>query len=113
MMPVRRPDPSWWAHETWDGQPLRNALRARDLAPVFGFLAARGWSRASIAAATGLSENRVRGIAQRRQRITSYEVLERVAEGLRVERGLMGLAYTLQPGARALADTAHGPTSRS
>jgi transcriptional regulator with XRE-family HTH domain len=69
---------------------------------IFRFLRARGWSRAAIAAATGLSETRVRAVSQGKQQITSYEVLERIAEGLRIERGLMGLGY-LSPADRAPA----------
>jgi len=60
---------------------------------VFRFLRSRGFSRAAIAAATGLSETRVRSVAQGRQQITSYEVLERIAAGLGIPRGSLGLAY--------------------
>jgi hypothetical protein len=42
---------------------------------------------------TGLSENRIRAILSGTQRVTSYEVLERIATGLEIPRGLMGLAY--------------------
>jgi transcriptional regulator with XRE-family HTH domain len=90
-------DPAWWTSSTYEGRPMREILRRRDIAAVFGFLASRGWSRAAIAAATGLSESRVRGIRQGRQQITSYEVLERIADGLGIQRGLIGLAYTDYP----------------
>jgi formylglycine-generating enzyme required for sulfatase activity len=75
---------------------------------VFGFLGSRGWSRAAIAAATGLSESRVRGIRQGRQQITSHEVLERIADGLRIHRGLVGLAY-VEDTADPLLSQAPGP----
>jgi formylglycine-generating enzyme required for sulfatase activity len=73
---------------------MKEILRRRDVADLFGFLSSRGWSRSAIAAATGLSESRVRAVRQRQQYIASYEVLERIAEGLGIARGLMGLAYT-------------------
>ncbi|MEJ3751038.1 hypothetical protein WEI85_48485 [Actinomycetes bacterium KLBMP 9797] len=60
---------------------------------LFRFLKTRGWSRAALAAATGLTETRVRAVAQGKQQITSYDVLERIASGLKIERGLLGLAY--------------------
>ena len=76
---------------------MREILRERDFSAVFGFLVRHGWSRTSITAATGLSETRVRAVLQGKQRITSYEVLERIADGLLIERGLPGLAYGDQP----------------
>lgn len=76
---------------------MPDILRERDMAAVFRFLSARGWSRAALAAATGLSETRVRGVVQGKQRIASYEVLERIADGLRIDRGLLGVAYTAAP----------------
>lgn len=86
-------DPAWWTTATFDGRPMREILRCRDVGAVFRFLASRGWSRSRIGAATGLSETRVRAIARGDQQISSYEVLERIAEGLRIDRGLVGLAY--------------------
>lgn len=90
-------DPGWWTACSFEDRPLREVLRGRDVGAVFRFLKTRGWSRSGIAAATGMSESRVRQVALGRQRVTSYEVLERVAEGLRIERGLMGLAYSDEP----------------
>jgi hypothetical protein len=86
-------DPIWWWSGTLDGRLMREVLRQRDIGGLFRFLGARGWSRAAIAAAASLSENRVRAICQGRQKVTSYEVLERISEGLGIERGLLGLAY--------------------
>jgi len=112
---VRSPtliDPSWWMSSSYDGRSLKDILRQRDISAVFGFLASRGWSRTAIAAATGLSETRVRGVRQGRQQITSYEVLERIADGLCIERGLMGLAYT-DVSAEGVADSKHGHVLRA
>lgn len=86
-------DPEWWRSGVLDGRPMLDFLRQRDIGAVFRFLRARGWSRAAIAAATGLTETRVRQIAQGKQKITSYDVLERIADGLHIDRGLIGLAY--------------------
>ncbi|WP_139131440.1 helix-turn-helix domain-containing protein [Micromonospora halophytica] len=87
------PDPDWWINGCFEGRPLSDLLRRRDISSVFRFLKSRGWSQSAIAAATGTTENQVRAIIQSRQRVTSYEVLERIAEGLRIPRGMMGLAY--------------------
>src|SRR3954467_5871777 len=99
---MREIDPEWWRSAAFDTRPLLAYLRERDFGAVFRFLRARGWSRASIAAATGLSETRVREISTGRQRVTSYEVLERLADGLQIERGLVGLAYEPDPVATEL-----------
>ena len=94
---TRAIDPNWWSRGTHNGVPLPDALRAHDISTVFNFLRARGWSRAAVATATCLTESRFREIALGRRRVTSYEVLERVAEGLHISRGLMGLAFSDDP----------------
>jgi transcriptional regulator with XRE-family HTH domain len=113
MGALRQADSIWWRSGTYLGRPVREILRQRDMAALFCFLKTRGWSRAAIAAATGLSESRVRAISQARQQITSYEVLERIADGLVIDRGLLGLAYTdggipaaPQPDGRSQEDSA-------
>ncbi len=106
------PDPSWWTAGAFEERPMREVLRIRDIGALFGFLAMRGWSRSAIAAATGLSESRVRAIRQGRQQITSYEVLERIADGLGIERGLMGLAYTDGSSGPAPSQVPHTTTVR-
>src|SRR5689334_22963656 len=73
---------------------MAEVLRTHDFAQVFGFLRARGWSMAAIAAAVGLTETRIRAICAGKQRVTSYEVIERIALGLGIDRGLLGLVYT-------------------
>lgn len=94
MTATKSADPSWWRSGTFQGQNLRTALAKRDVTTVFGFLRSRGWSRSTVAAATGLSESRVREIAQGKRIVTSYDVLERIATGLRIDRELMGLGYS-------------------
>src|SRR3954454_5943844 len=117
---MRDVDPAWWRSGALNARPMPTYLRERDFGAVFRFLRARGWSRASIAAATGLSETRVREISTGRQRVTSYEVLERLADGLQIERGLVGLAYEPDPVATELSEPADehtnetdGPTVRT
>jgi len=88
-----RIDPEWWLTGRYQDRPLREVLRDHDIGALFGFLAARGWSRVAIGIATGLDPNRVREILRGKRRVTSYEVLRRIADGLEIERGLMGLAY--------------------
>lgn len=90
---MREIDPAWWRSAAYDTRPLFAYLRERDFGAIFRFLRSRGWSRSTIAAATGLSETRVREISLDRQRVTSYEVLERIAVGLHIDRGLLGIAY--------------------
>lgn len=101
-------DPEWWVAASYNGRSVREILRTRDIGGLFGFLSSRGWSRSAIAAATGLSETRVREVRQGKQQITSYEVLERIADGLKIERGYMGLAYTDQIPANPREVTARG-----
>lgn len=86
-------DPNWWIDGHFGGRSLADSLRQRDIGSLFRFLKSRGWSQAAIAAATGTTENQVRAVIQGRQRVTSYDVLERIAERLDIPRGLMGLAY--------------------
>jgi transcriptional regulator with XRE-family HTH domain len=88
-------DPEWWRYAAWDGRPLHAVLHEHDIAGLFGFLEARGWSPSAIAAVTGLSANRVRAIRQGRRRVTSYQELERLAVGLDIHRGLLGLAFAV------------------
>jgi transcriptional regulator with XRE-family HTH domain len=85
-------DPCWWETASFDGKPVSGFLAERDVSAVLRFLRARGFSRARLAALTGLSETRVRQISQGRQRVTSYEVLERIADGLSIPRPQLGLA---------------------
>lgn len=94
MAPPRQVDPQWWRAGVLDGRPIPEILRERDVTGLFRFLKTRGWSRAAIASAAGLSETRIRAICLGTQQVTSYEVLERIAAGFNIDRGLLGLAYT-------------------
>lgn len=85
-------DPSWWDTASFEGRPLTELLAERDISALLRFLRTRGFSRARLAALTGLSETRVRQIAQGRQRVTTFDVLERIATGLQIPHERLGLA---------------------
>ncbi len=74
------------------GPTARHALAYRDIAAVFRILRDAGISQASIALATGQRESEVSEILSGR-RVQSVAVLTRIADGLGVPRGWMGLAY--------------------
>lgn len=100
-------DPSWWDTASFEDRPLSALLGERDIAAVLRFMRTRGFSRARLAGLTGLSETRVRQIAQGRQRVTTYEVLERIATGLQIPHHYLGLARngTAERGTTLAADS--------
>src|SRR6478735_12267987 len=71
---------------------MRAALAARDIAGVFRLLQRVGVSQRRIAALTGQSQSEISEILAGRH-VVSYEVLARIADGLGVPRGQLGLAY--------------------
>ncbi|MBG0568163.1 hypothetical protein I4J89_42710 [Actinoplanes sp. NEAU-A11] len=90
-------DPSWWVAGTWEGRPIREFLERRDVTAIFRFLHARGVSYGAIGGLVGLSPNRAAEIAKNVRQVTAYEVLERVAVGLRIPRAVMGLGCETGP----------------
>lgn len=80
----------------WSDPRLAGALASRDIARIFGYLQGRGFSQRRIAALTGQSQSEISEILGGRT-VTSYPVLERIAIGLGIPRGLLGLAYDAQP----------------
>ncbi|WP_091292923.1 hypothetical protein [Micromonospora halophytica] len=112
-------DPSWWASGVWEGRPIREFLERRDIAATFRFLHARGISYGAIAALVGVSANRAAEIAKGARQVTAYDVLERIAVGLRIPRAVMGLgqeqeanATSSRPAARPEEGTANHPPYR-
>lgn len=81
------PDPA-----VWDEPEMREALAVRDMAAVFRLLKAHGVSQRRIAALTGQSQPEISDILRGRI-VTSYDLLSRIARGLGIPRGHMGLAY--------------------
>jgi transcriptional regulator with XRE-family HTH domain/tetratricopeptide (TPR) repeat protein len=71
---------------------MRGALAAREVSTVYRLLRRTGISQRQIAAMTGQSQSEVSEILKGRQ-VMAYDVLARIADGLGVPRGYMGLAY--------------------
>lgn len=71
---------------------MKVALGARDVTRVYRLLQKVGFSQQRIAALTGQSQPEVSAIIHGR-RVMAYDVLARIAEGLGIPRGSMGLAY--------------------
>jgi transcriptional regulator with XRE-family HTH domain len=78
--------------ETWDVDDMRAALKVRDVSAVYRLLRKRGFSQRLVASLTGQSQSEVSEILKGRQ-VMAYDVLARIADGLGVPRGHMGLAY--------------------
>ncbi len=74
------------------GATARHALAHRDIIAVFRILRDAGVSQVRIASATGQGQSEVSEIMSGRQ-VQSVALLERIADGLGVRRGWMGLAY--------------------
>lgn len=76
----------------WEQRDMRAALARRDLTTVYRRLQCVGISQRRIAALTGQSSSEVYEILNGR-RVMAYDVLARIADGLGVPRGYLGLAY--------------------
>jgi transcriptional regulator with XRE-family HTH domain len=81
------PDPELFA-----SPGMRAGLASRDISTVYRLLAQAGVTQRAIAQATGQSQSEVCEILQGRQ-VMVYDVLVRIAAGLGVPRGAMGLGY--------------------
>ncbi|ATE51899.1 MULTISPECIES: helix-turn-helix transcriptional regulator [Actinosynnema] len=95
--------------EVWDQQEMRDALAKREISTVYRLLRRHGVSQRQIAALTGQSQSEVSEILKGRQ-VMAYDVLTRIATGLGVPRGYMGLAYDEATAVRVAA-TAEAPHS--
>jgi transcriptional regulator with XRE-family HTH domain len=96
----------------WQRPDMRAALAARDIATVFRLLQRVGVSQRRIAALTGQSQSEISEILGGRH-VVSYDVLARIADGLGVPRGHLGLAYdetTAQLVGAAASQTVTGET---
>jgi transcriptional regulator with XRE-family HTH domain len=78
--------------QVWQRMDMRLALASRDLAAVFSLLRRTGTSQRAIAGLTGLAPSEVYEVTRGR-RVMAYDVLCRIADGLGVPRGYLGLAY--------------------
>ncbi len=77
---------------TWTDPALRRALARRDVPAVYRLLTAVGVTQRRLAELTGQAQSEVSEVLHGRQ-VQSYDVLARIADGLGVPRGWMGLAY--------------------
>lgn len=77
----------------WDRTDMRRALAERDIAMVYRLLQRHGVSQRQIARATEQSQSEISEVLTGGRRIGSYDLLLRIADGLSVPRGRMGLAY--------------------
>ncbi len=71
---------------------MRRVLAARDVSAVFRVLADAGITQRRIAELTGMGQSEVSEVLGGR-RVMAYKVLVRIADGLGVPPGWMGLAY--------------------
>ena len=69
-----------------------DVLAERDIAALYRLLKGEGVTQRQIAELTGQSQSEVSEILGGR-RVLSYDLLVRIAVGLRIPRGLMGLSY--------------------
>jgi hypothetical protein len=76
----------------WKRCDMRLALANREVATIFRILQRYGIPQREIAAVTEQSQSEVSEIIAGR-RVVSYDVLARIALGLRIPPGMMGLAY--------------------
>jgi hypothetical protein len=76
----------------WNRTDMRRALAERDIALVYRILQRHGVSQRRIAAMTDQSQSEISEVLAGR-RIATYDVLARIADGLNIARGRMGLAY--------------------
>jgi transcriptional regulator with XRE-family HTH domain len=80
------------------------ALARRDIASVFRQLQHLGLSQRRIATRTGQNQSEVGEVLSGTRMVTSYDVLLRIAHGLGIPRGLLGLAHTTPSGDTATGD---------
>jgi len=78
--------------QLWQRPDMRKALATRDIAAVYRLMQRYGVAQRRIAALTGQSQSEISEILNGRQ-VNSYDVLVRIAQGLGVPRGWLGLAY--------------------
>lgn len=80
--------------QVWASTELRRALAARDIPTVYRLLIGFGIAQDRIAQLVGSSPSEVGEIVEGRQ-VHSVPLLERIADGLGVPRGWLGLAYDM------------------
>src|SRR5262245_49130855 len=76
----------------FETEGMRRALAQRDIKTVYRLLVDQGVAQRYLAELVGQTPSEVSEILAGRQ-VMSYDVLVRIADGLQVSRGSMGLAY--------------------
>jgi hypothetical protein len=79
------------------GREIRAKLADHDITAVYRILQRHGISQRRIATLTGQAQSEISEIIAGRL-VRSYDVLQRIAQGLGVPRGWMGLAYDTEDG---------------
>ncbi|MCX2729854.1 helix-turn-helix transcriptional regulator [Saccharopolyspora sp. NFXS83] len=80
----------------WRCAEVRDALAVRDIGTVYRALRAHGVSQSRIAQLTGQAQSEVSDVLNGRA-VRSYDLLSRIATGLGIPRGWMGLAGEDRP----------------
>src|SRR5262245_34831546 len=86
------PVPNWVDAAVWQRPDMRRALASRDIAAVYKLLQRYGVSQRKIAALTGQLQSEISELIGGRH-VVAYDVLVRIADGLGVPRGWMGLLH--------------------
>jgi transcriptional regulator with XRE-family HTH domain len=89
----------------WEDSVMQNLLREHDFAGVFSSLGTRGCSQVVIAACCGITQPQVSAIAGGKRSVISWELISRIADGLDIPRGYVGVAWALD-GAEVADDAA-------
>jgi transcriptional regulator with XRE-family HTH domain len=91
--PVTRvhPDPLG-AADFWADPAIATSLITRDIRAIYRYLQNRGISQRDIAYRTGQQQSEISEVLAGRS-IGRYDLLVRIADGLRIPRGRLGLAY--------------------
>lgn len=76
--------------QVFETSAMRDALAARDIGTVYRLLIDTGVPQRAIAGLTGQSQSEVHDVLHGRV-VKQYDTLERIAAGLGVDRGAMGL----------------------
>ena len=92
------PAAGWVDPKVWALPDMRHALAVHDIRTVYRLLQRFGVSQRRIANLTDQAQSEVSEIIGGR-RVRNYDVLVRIAVGLGVPRGRMGLLYEYSDGA--------------
>jgi transcriptional regulator with XRE-family HTH domain len=72
---------------------MRRFLAERDIASVYRLLQRHGVSQRAIAARTGQAQSEVSEIIAGPRQVSAYDLLVRIADGLAIPRGWLGVAH--------------------